>query len=281
MNYKYNEIEYAKEIYEHGFQTDFIKYELVLLVKYLKQKKNMKLKDTIDFVYNFCKKYIKNYNEILFYKTIDNAIKKGRKRNNQLIEIKSIPIYTCELEYIDSINIEEDYKKILLSFLMNKKLSHKIMQINNKDINKNISVYFNGTMKKYNKILKMSNLKKKHDINLVINKLIMFNDKKGDKIIVPLVKGNIILQYINNIKYTKNNEIFYNMPILGLDNVGYIYDYYKKNLNIKKCEKCEILIKTRNNKTKYCTRCAKEIKLEQTRGIARESMRKLRQKRKC
>ena len=259
MNYRYNELEYAEKIYKNGFQTDFIKYELILLVKYLKQEKNMKLNDTINFIYKFCEKHIESYNQVLFYKVIDGAIKEGRKRNNKLIEIKSLPIYKCELEYIDSIKIENDYKKILLSFLINKKISHEVMKINNKNIDNKISVYFNGTMKKYNKILKVSNLKEKHDINLVINKLVDLNLNKNDKLIVPLVKGNIILQYINKIDYKKNNEIFYDMPISGLNNIGYIFDYYKKVPNIKKCEGCKILIKSKSNKQKYCPRCAKEI----------------------
>lgn len=272
MNYRYNELEYAEKIYKNGFQTDFIKYELILLVKYLKQEKNMKLNDTINFIYKFCEKHIEGYNQVLFYKVIDGAIKEGRKRNNKLIEIKSLPIYKCELEYIDSIKIENDYKKILLSFLINKKISHEVMKINNKNIDNKISVYFNGTMKKYNKILKVSNLKEKHDINLVINKLVDLNLNKNDKLIVPLVKGNIILQYINKIDYKKNNEIFYDMPIDGLNNIGYIYDYYKKDPSIKRCEDCGILIKIKNNKTKYCKKCAKEMQLK----WQRESMKKLR-----
>ena len=35
---------------------------------------------------------------------------------------------------------------------------------------------------------------------------------------------------------------------------------------------------SKSPKTKYCSLCAKEIKLEQTRDIARESMKKIRKK---
>ncbi|MBV4448885.1 hypothetical protein KM792_04280 [Clostridium tyrobutyricum] len=55
------------------------------------------------------------------------------------------------------------------------------------------------------------------------------------------------------------------MPIDGLNNIGYIFDYYKKVPNIKKCEGCKILIKSKSNKQKYCPRCAKEMELEKYR----------------
>ena len=72
-------------------------------------------------------------------------------------------------------------------------------------------------------------------------------------------QGNFkYIHYYQN-KDKKNNEIFYDMPISGLNNIGYIFDYYKKVPNIKKCEGCKILIKSKSNKQKYCPRCAKEI----------------------
>ena len=36
MDYKYNEREYAEIIKKKGFQSTYIRYELVVLVKYLK-----------------------------------------------------------------------------------------------------------------------------------------------------------------------------------------------------------------------------------------------------
>ncbi len=57
---------------------------------------------------------------------------------------------------------------------------------------------------------------------------------------------------------------------------------YIRKLNSGKyiqCTECNKLIKPTNNKNKYCKECAREMKLHQTRDIARDSMRRLRQKR--
>lgn len=68
--------------------------------------------------------------------------------------------------------------------------------------------------------------------------------------------------------------------ITDFENIGYIFDYYKEEIRVKKCENCGKYIKAKNNKTKYCDECAKKIKLEQTRSIARESMRRLREQKR-
>lgn len=272
MEYKYDELSYAEKIYKEGFQTDFIKYELILLVKYLKQEKNFKVKETEDYLYNFCEKYIPNFNKVLYFPVIDKALKEGRKRKNKLIIIKKIDILESELKYIDELEIEKnnslnkedrekidyDYKKILVAFLLNKKINNKINSIRNSNPDEKISIYFEGSARAYNKIIRLSNLEEKHDINLIINKLI-----KAD-IIKSLNKGNILLSYIEKIPIG-NSNIFYELPPNGFNNLGYVFDYYKGKEDIKKCEKCEVLIKTKNNKRKYCKKCAREIKQEQDR----------------
>ena len=91
MQYKYNEQEYGKKIYDDGFQTDFVRYELVVLVKYLKSI-GMKKKETEVFLYEFCEKYIISFNKIKYYKVIDGAIRDGRRGNNKLIVVKQILI---------------------------------------------------------------------------------------------------------------------------------------------------------------------------------------------
>ncbi len=255
IDYKYDELSYAEKIYKEGFQTDFIKYELILLVKYLKQEKNFKVKETEEYLYDFCEKHIPNFNKVLYFSVIDKALKEGRKRKNKLIVIKKIDILESELKYIDELEIEYEYKKILVAFLLHKKINREINSIRNSDSNEKISIYFEGSVKAYNKIIRLSNLEEKHNINLIINKLI-----KAD-IIKSLNKGNILLSYIEKIPID-NNNIFYELPPDGFNNLGYVFDYYKEKEDIKKCEKCGVLIKTKNNRKKYCRQCSKEIEKE-------------------
>lgn len=62
---------------------------------------------------------------------------------------------------------------------------------------------------------------------------------------------------------------------------GYMRNYISKLYSGKyiQCAKCTKLIKPTNNRQKYCKECARQVKLDQTRDIAREGMRKLRQQR--
>lgn len=275
MNYRYNEEEYAKLIYEKGFQTRFIKYELVLLVKYLKLLKYSK-SQTEEFLYNFCKRHIEGFNKIKYFKIIDSAIRDGRKIDNKLITLKSIDILKHELEYIDSLPLEHEYKKLLLTFLVNKKISMEIYRIKHeKEKNVHLSMYFEGNKKKFNEIFKQANLNSKNNINLMINKLTEFEDEKGEKeIIEPIIRGDIVLKFIEKIDYKNNKEVYYELPSNGFDNVGWVFDYYKGVNNIKKCESCSVLIKQSNNKVKYCKECAREILQEQKNKWKRENWNK-------
>lgn len=258
MEYKYNEKEYAKKIFKDGFQTKFIKYELLVLVKHLKEEGYTK-KQTEEYVYKFCEKYIEGYNKVKFYKTIDKAIMEGRKKDNKLIVINDIEILKIEMEYIDSLDINLDYKKILLAFLVNKKISNKIRQINAEDEEIKLSVYFEGNKKKYSDIYRQSKTKEKYDINLVIADLI----KK--ELVIPIKEGDIVLSYIEQIpklEESRISDIFYKLQPKNFEDVGWVFDYYKEINNIKVCENCGSLIKTNNNKMKYCKDCADKTELE-------------------
>lgn len=255
MNYKYNEEEYGRVIYENGFQTTFYKHELFVLVKYLKQIKKMNKQETKDEIYSFCKKYIPSYNEVKHYKIIDSSIIKGRQLKNKLIVVKNIDLYESELKYIDSLNIEHELKKLLLAFLLRKKLSHKVSVLINGE-NQPFSYYFSGSNRKYREIFESANIFGKYKINEMINVLVK------NKIIdsVSNNKGDISLEYIKKIQYQKNEKIY--KQIKDFQNLGFEFDIYKNANNVKICEECGKYI-IRNPKAttkKYCKECAKEIR---------------------
>lgn len=263
MEYKYNELEYGKKLFDDKFQTDFVRYELVVLVKYLKSL-GMKKKDTEIFLYEYCEKNIKSFNKVKYYKVIDGAIRDGRRGDNKLIVVKEILIMKSEMEYIDGLDVEHEYKKLLLGFLARKKIALAINKINNKDAI--LSTYFGGGKKGFKEIFTMSNIKAGYKIDEMITELV----KK--KIVISVIKGDIVLDYINNIPV--GDEVY--EVIKDFDNIGWIFDYYKDINKIIKCDMCKCLIKSTNNKTKYCKECGGEVYKEQHRETNRESMRKKR-----
>lgn len=278
MNYKYNEEEYGKLIYEKGFQSQFLKYETVVLVKYLKKLGKSK-KDSEKFMYEFCKKYIPGFNKVKYYKVIDRALREGRKGKNPLMVIKDVPILKKELEYIDSLELDIEYKKLLFAFIVKRKLAYEIHKIHNAETIE-LSTYFNGAKKSFREVFKSANITKKgYKIdNMIINLV-------KEDVVESIIKGDLILKYMYNIYNTetyvvqKKNHLTYEMEdverkrilykfdedevferIKDFDNIGYIFEYYKGDKKIKKCEECGKLIKFKSKKTpKYCKACAIDV----------------------
>lgn len=301
MNYQYNERKYAEKIMNEGFLTRFIKYELVVLAKYL-QELDYSKKQTEEFLYKFCEKHIEGYNEVKYYSVIDNAIRDGRKKNNKLIVVEDLPVLKRELEYIDNLDLDDDYKKLLLSFLVKRKIAYEINRLFNGN-NVELSAYFNGNKKSFREVFKNSNIKTKGS---KVDEMIASLVKLG--IIQSIVKGDIVLSYMYDIydvetefieipnKQTKQNErvekkhikynineddVFYRLS--DFENIGYLFDFYKGNNKIKICEGdgCGKFIRVTSNRVKYCKVCWKEKEKEDGRRYARESMRKIRENSKC
>ena len=120
---QYDEIGYGKLIKENGFQSDNIKMDLLILSKYLRHIDNMKLSRHKEFVYDFCKKNIIDFNEVLHFKVVDSSIRNGRKRDNMPIRVSSIEIHEKYLIKIDKENVPDDYKKVLLTMLVHTMIS--------------------------------------------------------------------------------------------------------------------------------------------------------------
>lgn len=278
MEYKYNEKKYGKHIYDNGFCTRFISYELTVLVKYLKFM-NINKKDTEEFLYNFCKKYIEGFNKVKYYKTIDKAIRYGRSK--PLIIVEKIHILHKELEYIKGLDLDDEYKKLLMSLLVNRKIAYEINKINNGQ-NVHLSSYFNGTKKRFREVFKSANISGKgYKIDDMINFLVQ------NKIIESIIKGDIVLSYMSKIyDVDYNNNIFYKYDkddifdeISEFDNIGYIYEYYIGSKKIIKCENknCDVYCKRKSNSQKYCTKCWKEKEKE----IKRDTWHKNKDKYRC
>ena len=251
VGYKYDELAYAEEIFKNGFQSTFLRYELVVLVKYLKHIGYSK-SSTEAFLYDFCRKHITGFNEVKYYKVIDGAIRDGRKKKNPLIIVQNIPIWISELEYIDSLNVDHEHKKLLLSFLVKKKISLEIHKLINKDAK--ISTYFEGNKKKFKEIFECANIVGKYKVDFMVNKLVKEN------IVISTYNGDLILDFINKIELLdKSSGVYHLLEPCDFENVGAVFDCYKGTNKVAKCEVCGKIVKYKGKKkNKYCEKCAKE-----------------------
>ena len=243
---KYNEEEYAKQIEQHGFLTERHNYELVLLVKYWK-KLGIKPKQRKEKLYEFCKKYIVNFNDVLYFKQINTALKKGGRKDNPLIIIDSIPITNEEIEYINNLDIEYNYKKILFVLLVEMKTYKEIHKLKYGNVLK--YNYISGNQNTYNEILEVSKMSNnKYKINAIINELEILG------LVDVRMRGKINLVFMNNIK---ESEIVV-FEITTFDNIGYYFDLYNGDPKIINCNECGKLIKATSNRQKFCRSCWRE-----------------------
>lgn len=252
---QYNEIAYAEKMIKEGFIGKSYATDLFILSKYLRHVKEMKKQEHVDYIKDFCSRYLIDYNEVLMGNKIDRAIENGRKLKNKPLVIESIPLYKEELECIDSLEISEDYKKILLSMLFSKKISHeKAKQLHSST---NESWYLGGNKKKYSEILKASKTKDRYNIHLVISELIKIG------VLTSTYNGDIVLSFADSIQSV---NILYNVKPSDFWCIGLYLDLYLDNKNVKLCEECNSIIRVNNNKIKYCKQCAKSIKNQQNKA---------------
>lgn len=257
IDYRYNEEEYAKQIEKSGFLTKYHNYELTLLVK-LWKKNNIKPKQRKEKIYKFCEKYIENFNDVKFFRKINAALKNGSKKDNPLINIEKIPITDKEIQYINDLDIEYNYKKVIFCLLVNMKIKKEICKIKySKNIEGN---YISGTQKRYNEILKVSKISNTYKINDIINVL----EKLG--LIDVRTRGKINLLFIKNIE--DSCKIIFN--INTFDNIGYYFDWYNGDKKIIRCENCGKLIRQSANNRKYCRSCAREVLKEQWKDASKK-----------
>lgn len=151
-NYKYNELEYAELIYNNGIQTKHIYTELKLLVLYyrdiLKYPPRIRKKE----LEKFCKQYIAGFNMAKHYIIFDRTLRRGSDKRNKLITISKISIYVEEFNYINSLEIGYNLKKVLFAFLVQNKLNKEFYKLKNDiDLDNN---YFKGGRRQYNEIKK-------------------------------------------------------------------------------------------------------------------------------
>ena len=257
--YKYNERKYAEKILKEGFLTNYYIYELKLVAKFYK-KIGCKPKDRKELLYKFCEKHMENFNRVRFYKTINSILRFASKKTSKIIEIDKIPVYDEEVDYINNLDLNYHYKKVLFALLVQNKINKEIAEI----LYNNPSQYnfFGGSKKHFTEIKEMAKIPTKYNINKIIHHF------SNEGLVEVRTRGKINLLFVEDIP--QGEEVV--MEITTYDNVGYYFDWYNGDKKIAECVECGKLIKLTSNRKKYCEECWREKQLK----WQRESMRKSR-----
>lgn len=274
MDYKYNELEYAKEIYEKGFQSQqHLPTELRLVATYMRRILDYKPSQLREEFYKWCESHIDGYNRVLYYKTINSAINKATKKGSCLVTIQPVKIYQSEIDYImNSAIINDDgceyqyiydCKKLMFTFLVRSKLNRQLFEQRNIDEEKNYKgISFSGGQKKYTELKKMAKLPQKLKINEDIIHYLYISE-----LVTPLNSGILRLNYLEDLYNTvRINDLESAIEIKNFDRIGWYFDFYNDDEKIKKCEECNTVYKIKSQKdfsSKYCEECAINIKKEQ------------------
>ncbi len=255
---KYKEITYAENIYKNGFQSKRIFSELKLLSLYLRDVVGMKPKQRELELYAFCEKHIPDYNKVKYFKTVKSVMNYSFKKNSKLVEIDCIGVPKAVVDYIDSLDINYNCKKVLFTLYVKHGINKIAYEIrNNKPYD---SMFFRGGKRRYGELKKMSNISQSIDVNAdIIHKLY----KKG--LVNVLHSGIIYLEFLKNKAFDFKRSKKIAFEIISFENIGWYYDYYNKVKKVVLCPKCHCPFKKTANRQKYCKECSVKVRQEQSR----------------
>jgi hypothetical protein len=257
-NFQYKERTYAKEILEKGFISNHIKYELQLLVKYYKELGH-KPKERKELLYKFCEKHLEGFDRVIHFKLINSVLNHVISKKNIIIEIENVNVTDEELKYIDNLDIEHDYKKVVFTLFVLDKLNKEYHKLRNEPSNE--EHYFGGS-KKYKELISSSKITLKKN-NIIHN---MIGELDGIGIVQITSNSSIKLSFIYEISESDNVVL----KVSTYDNIGYYYDLHAGENKIKQCERCETPIKIIGKNTKYCDSCRSIIEKEKGRERVRK-----------
>lgn len=244
INYKYNEIDYAKCVYENGFQTKHIPTEMKLLLVYARDYLGTKKSQLKNFAYAFCEKHVEGFNRVLWFKTINKAVNFASANKNRLLNVGSVGLTEGEVSYITALPFSQDYKKLFMAFLVQAKLNKTVYEFKNGK--EYTSTFFKGGIKKYNEVKKMANVNGKVDIN-------------GDFIYDVSREGYIAIYHNGLIKHLWMDDCKASgdtvIEIMDFENVGWYLDYYCGVKGVKLCKDCLQPYHANSKEKVYCKKC--------------------------
>lgn len=265
MDYKYTELDYAKNIYENGFQSEQHRpTELRLVATYMRRVLDYKPKKLREEMYKWCEAHIVGYKKELYYKTINSAINKACQKGSMLVNIESVDFYKYEMDYINNLyiikgiddNDESEYsyecKKLLFTLLFKIKVNKSITEAKNPDAYFEYKgKYFKGGQRKYTELKKLAKLSAKVKINEDIINTLWLNG-----LITPIYNGLMKLDFmeqIYDIEQTSDLDTTIALQIKDYDSVGWYFDYYNKDKKILFCKECGKIFKKKSNRQEYCS----------------------------
>lgn len=243
MKLELNEIDKVKNIIDNGIVDDKPSLTVKLLARYYNEQ-GMDMEQIIKTIDSFMKKnYSHKYNSVTWSDMLEGIIKKEIKENKKLTQVNSVNITQSEINYIKSLESEK-FKKLAFTYLVYAKILNQMNPLNNNWVN---GKYRNEIFKDaFVKELGKDQLKTIY--NMSINNILKLSKNITNNSVDVgnyINEGDIIVLQIDDFRE------------LGLQWMKYMGDE-----NIKKCQLCGILYKSKANSRKYCNICSRQKQLE-------------------
>lgn len=231
------ESEAVQEIINKKSVSDNTYADLILLIKYYysqakKSNKKLKTKEVIAELQEYLKPQYDNYQSVDWYNRLEKLIKKYK--NTPLYDVDSIPITDAELTTIKSIK-NKKLEKIAFASLVLAKYYNLKNEKNNDYVNVEYSVIF-GLAR--------------------VTATVMYEQPS----LLHELKERNLVQRSNRIDNPNFRVLFIDddspvvLHITDLRELGYQYLKYKGEKFIE-CAECGVLLRKKNNATKYCPAC--------------------------
>lgn len=224
--------------------------DMKMLCLYYRDVLGCKPKKRKELLENFCKEHIKDYNEALYFRVIDSALNFAKRKNNRLVEVSKIDIYKSEINYINNLPVEQNFKRILFACLVVTKLRKTMLA----------TIYTTYKRGHYtSKTIRDSDIFKIAHVSSKITKKYYFH-------ILELI--GYITTYKNGVM---NIKIFDDMPVdtsevaiqvKNFIHAGYYLDEYNNNPHIIHCKKCGVPFRRKGGWDLYCKEHAKMLPAE-------------------
>lgn len=120
--YIYRQKEYAMLVYYRGFQTQYVRHELMLMGLYLRDVGHFSNKVIETQITAFCKRYMEQFNPRRDYEMIQDVMRKVASKKNRLIQIDEIVVYQDEIDCIRATGASEDIQRLMFTILVQKKI---------------------------------------------------------------------------------------------------------------------------------------------------------------
>lgn len=236
----YHDIKRAEHILKHGFDRKDIAVDMKILCMYYRDVLGYKPKERRNALENFCKKHIKGYNEVLYYRVIDNALNFAKRKNSRLVEIEKIDIYKSEVDYINNLPVEPNFKRILFTLLVFIKL-HKTMLATIYTTYKHN--YMTGRKTKDSDIFQAAHITSK------ITKKYYFYMLELIGYIVTYRSGVMNVKIFDKMPIDTSNVA---IEVKNFDYTGFYLDDYNHDPKIIHCCICGVPVRSNTSHRDYC-----------------------------